>query len=201
MIYFQLFLSFFQIGLFSFGGGLAALPLIQSRLVDIRGWLTLAEFADIVTVSEMTPGPIAINAATFAGTKIAGLGGALAATLGCVLPSCIIVTLLAWLYDRYKESPAIRGALTGLRSTAAALIFSAGLSILILSFWGSGGFTLDGSSIDFTAVIMFAAGLFLLRKFKPNPIFILLGSGLLGAVCYLVEFTELFHKIGVGFYK
>ncbi|MDR1977738.1 MAG: chromate transporter [Synergistaceae bacterium] len=186
MIYLQLFWSFFQIGLFSFGGGMAAMPLIQNQVVDINGWLTLAEFTDLITISEMTPGPIAINSATFVGTQIAGLGGALVSTLGCILPSCIIVSLLAWLYGKYKELTVIKGVLAGLRPTVVALIFSAGLSILVLSFWGQGGFKWDISSTDFIAVTLFAAGLFLLREFKLNPIFIMLGSGVVGGVCYLL---------------
>ena len=95
MIYLQLFLSFLQIGAFSFGGGYAAMPLIQNQVVDLHHWLNLSEFTDLVTISQMTPGPIAINSATFVGTRIAGAPGALAATVGCVLPSCILVTLLA----------------------------------------------------------------------------------------------------------
>ena len=94
MIYLQLFWSFLQIGLFSFGGGYAALPLIQGQIVDRHGWLAMAEFTDLITISQMTPGPIAINAATFVGIKIAGPAGAAAATLGCVLPSCVIATVL-----------------------------------------------------------------------------------------------------------
>jgi len=186
MIYLQLFWSFFQIGLFSFGGGFAAMPLIQSQVVDIHGWLTLTEFTDLITISEMTPGPIAINSATFVGTQIAGLGGALVSTFGCILPSCIIVSLLAWLYEKYKELVVIKGVLAGLRPTVIALIFSAGLSILVLSFWGPDGFSWNISSIDYIAVFMFAAGLILLRKFKPNPIFIMLGSGVIGGGCYLL---------------
>ena len=95
MIYLQLFLSFLQIGLFSFGGGYAAMPLIQGQVVTAHGWLSMSEFTDLITISQMTPGPIAINSATFVGTRIAGMPGALAATAGCVLPSCILVTLLA----------------------------------------------------------------------------------------------------------
>ena len=86
MIYLQLFLSFLQIGLFSFGGGYAAIPLIQGQIVDQHGWLSMAEFTDLITISQMTPGPIAINSATFVGIKIAGLPGAAVATLGCILP-------------------------------------------------------------------------------------------------------------------
>ena len=103
MIYLKLFLSFLQIGLFSFGGGYAAMPLIQEQVVTQHGWLTMTEFTDLITISQMTPGPIAINAATFVGSKIAGVPGSVAATCGCILPSCIIVTLIAWFYLRYKK--------------------------------------------------------------------------------------------------
>ena len=102
MIYLELFLSFLQIGALSFGGGYAAMPLIQNQVVSIHGWLTMKEFTDLVTISQMTPGPIAINSATFVGIKIAGIGGAAVATLGCILPSCIIVTLIARLYLKYR---------------------------------------------------------------------------------------------------
>ena len=92
MIYLQLFLSFLQIGLFSFGGGYAAMPLIQDQVVTRYGWLSMAEFTDLITISQMTPGPIAVNSATFVGIRIAGIPGALVATFGCILPSCILVT-------------------------------------------------------------------------------------------------------------
>lgn len=186
MIYLQLFWSFFQIGLFSFGGGMAAMPLIQNQVVDLHGWLSLTEFTDLITISETTPGPIAINSATFVGTRIAGVGGALVSTLGCILPSCFIVLLLAWLYNKYNEMAVIRGVLAGLRPTVVALILSAGMSILVLAFWGTDGFTENITSIDFIAVSLFAAGFFLLRRFKLNPIFIMLGSGIIGGTCYLL---------------
>ena len=86
MLYLQLFWSFFQIGLFSIGGGYAAMPLIQNQVVDLHHWLTLSEFTDLITISQMTPGPIAINSATFVGIRIGGVGGALVSTLGCILP-------------------------------------------------------------------------------------------------------------------
>ena len=91
MIYLELLWSFFQIGLFSIGGGYAAMPLIQHQVVELHPWLTLEQFSDIITISQMTPGPIAINSATFVGLQLGGLPGALVATAGCVLPSCIIV--------------------------------------------------------------------------------------------------------------
>ena len=94
----NLFISFFKIGLFSFGGGYAALPLIQEEVVDMNSWLSLNEFNDLITISQMTPGPIAINSATFVGIRIAGLPGALAATFGCVLPSAVIVGAISYFY-------------------------------------------------------------------------------------------------------
>ena len=93
-----LFLSFIQVGLFSVGGGYAALPLIQNQIVNIQGLMTLPEFADLVTIAEMTPGPISINAATFVGTKLNGLPGALICTLGVIIPSFIICLTLAHFY-------------------------------------------------------------------------------------------------------
>ena len=104
MILLKLFLSFLQIGAFSFGGGYAAMPLIQAQVVIKYGWLTMEEFTNLITIAEMTPGPIAVNSATFVGTKIAGVPGALVATMGCILPSCIIVTLIASLYLKYRRA-------------------------------------------------------------------------------------------------
>ena len=115
MIYLQLFLSFLQIGLFSFGGGYAAMPLIQDQVVTAHGWLSMPEFTDLITISQMTPGPIAINSATFVGMKIAGVPGAVAATVGCVFPSCVIVTLLARLYLKYRDMSLLQGILGSLR--------------------------------------------------------------------------------------
>ena len=103
MIYIKLFISFLQIGLFSIGGGYAALPLIKEQIVDINGWLALQEFTDLVTIAEMTPGPIAINSASFVGNQIAGILGSIVSTIGCVTPSFIIVLILAWFYFRYRS--------------------------------------------------------------------------------------------------
>ena len=109
MMYIQLFLSFFQISLFSFGGGYAALPLIQGQVVNVHHWLSMTEFTDLITISQMTPGPIAINAATFVGMKLTGMPGAVVATLGYITPSCIIVTIIAKLYLKYREMDMLQG--------------------------------------------------------------------------------------------
>lgn len=138
MIFLQLFWSFFQIGLFSIGGGYAALPLIQAQVVDTYGWMTMTEFTDIITISQMTPGPIAINAATFVGTRIAGPAGAAVATFSCIFPSCIIVLTLAFIYYKYRNLTMVQGTLKGLQPAVVALIASAGLSILVMAFFPAG---------------------------------------------------------------
>ncbi len=137
MIYLQLFLSFLQVGMFSFGGGYAAMPLIQGQVVTGHHWISMSEFTDLITISQMTPGPIAVNSATFVGIKIAGIPGALAATFGCILPSCIIVTVIAKLYLKYRSMEVLQGVLGSLRPAVVAMIASAGISILITAFWGN----------------------------------------------------------------
>ena len=182
----QLFWSFFQIGMFSIGGGMAAMPLIQNQVVDLHRWLTLTEFTDLITIAEMTPGPIAINSATFVGIRIAGVPGALVATFGCILPSCVIVSLLAWIYFKYKELTVIQGVLTGLRPAVVALIASAGLSIFTLAIWGEAGFSINMQSINYISLLIFGVAVFILRKWKPNPIFVMVGSGIIGGAVYLL---------------
>ena len=135
MIYVQLFLSFLQVGMFSVGGGYAAIPLIQSQVVEQHGWLTMQEFTDLVTIAEMTPGPIAVNAATFVGLRIAQVSGAIVATLGCITPALIFVSLLACIYKKYKDISLLQNVLACLRPAVVAMIASAGVSILTTAFW------------------------------------------------------------------
>ena len=177
MIYLQLFWSFLQIGLFSFGGGYAAIPLIQGQIVDQHGWLSMPEFTDLVTISQMTPGPIAINSATFVGIKIAGLAGALVATLGCILPSCIIVTLIARLYLKYRSMALLQGVLGSLRPAVIALIASAGISILVTAFWGDA--VIAFAATNWVMIAIFLACLFLLLKCKLDPILVMVLAGVL----------------------
>lgn len=185
MILLELFWSFFQIGMFSFGGGMAAMPLIQHQVVDFHNWLTLTEFADLITIAEMTPGPIAINSATFVGTRVAGLQGAIISTIGCIFPSGVIVSLLAWAYFKYKGLKSIQGILCGLRPAVVALIASAGITIFVLAVWGENGFSTNPKTINYISIMLFAVALFILRKWKPNPIFVMLGSGIIGGTIYL----------------
>ena len=182
MIYIQLLWSFIQIGLFSIGGGYASLPLIEHQVVDVHGWLTASQLTDIVTISQMTPGPIALNAATFVGTRIGGLPGAIVATLGCVLPSCIIVLALAWVYTKYKDLGLLRGILAGLRPAVVALIASAWLTILISALFVNDVLPHALSDVDGIAVVLFVLSLVILRKWKPDPILVMVGSGVIGAI-------------------
>lgn len=180
MIYWQLFVSFFQIGLFSFGGGYAAMPLIRHQVVELHPWLTATQFTDIVTISQMTPGPIAVNSATFVGMQIAGLPGAVVATLGCVAPACVIVTLLAWLYYRYRSLKLMQGALAGLRPAVVAMIASAGVSLLVQAVLPQG----ISGRVDWVAAVLFAAAFAAMRWKKPNPIGVMVCCGAAGLVCY-----------------
>ena len=178
MIYLQLFLSFLQIGMFSFGGGYAAMPLIQGQVVTTHGWLTMSEFTDLITISQITPGPIAVNSATFVGLKIAGIPGAVVATVGCILPSCIIVTILARLYLKYRNLDLLQGVLKSLRPAVVAMIASAGILILKNAFWGSGG-TISLTGTEWSMVVIFGICVLLLRKTKLNPIWVMVLAGVM----------------------
>ena len=178
MIYLQLFLSFLQIGLFSFGGGYAAMPLIQGQVVTLHGWLTMSEFTDLITISQMTPGPIAVNSATFVGMKIAGIPGAVVATAGCILPSCIIVTILARLYLKYRNLDLLQGVLKSLRPAVVAMIASAGILILKDAFWENGE-SMSFAGTEWSMVMIFGICVLLLQKKKMNPIWVMVLAGVM----------------------
>lgn len=184
MIYLQLFWSFFQIGLFSIGGGYASLPLLQEQIVSIHNWLSIDEYWDIVTISQMTPGPISINAATFVGTKVGGPFGAVVATFGFVLPSVIVVSILYIIYKKYRKISAMNSILTGLRPAVIGLIASAGVFMVVSSFWKSGTFSLNFNELDFFSMIVFSTCLFAIRKYKANPLIVIFAAGAVSGVFY-----------------
>ncbi len=185
MIYLQLFLSFLQIGALSFGGGYASMPLIEAQIVTGHGWLTMTEFSDLVTIAEMTPGPIAVNAATFVGTKVAGVLGALVATAGCILPACVLVTLIARLYLKYRNLTVLQSVLGSLRPAVVAMIASAGLTILMNAFWGSRTVVL--ANTNYVMVAIFVLSFVLLRKTKLSPIAVMVLAGVLNLAASLVR--------------
>ncbi|KXU45359.1 MAG: chromate transporter [Longibaculum muris] len=185
MIYIQLFISFLQIGLFSFGGGYAAMPLIQNQVVNLHHWLSLSEFTDLITISQMTPGPIAINSATFVGEKIAGVPGAIVATLGCIMPSIIIVTIIAYFYMKYRDLDSLQSVLKTLRPAVVAMIASAGVSILVTAFFGESGLIVM-KNLKIQMVVIFVICMVLLMKFKMSPVFVMILAGILNVMQYFL---------------
>ena len=186
MIFWDLFLCFLKIGAFSFGGGYAALPLIKEQIVDLHHWLSMVEFTDLVTISQMTPGSIAINAATFVGIRIAGVPGAVIATLGCVLPPCLIVTLVTRFYLRYREMSLLQGVFAYLRPAVVGLIALSGVDILVSALWGpAGGFCLAETDLELAGI--FVLCLFLCLRFRMNPITVIALSGAMKIMIFLLR--------------
>jgi len=180
-----LYWEFCKIGLFCVGGGYASLPWIQAAVVDDYHWLTMTEFIDIFTISQMTPGPIGINAATFVGTKIAGTPGAIAATLGFITPSLILCLLITYLMKKYGELSVIKGTLNGLRPAVVALICTAGLSFIWLSLWNTETMPTDFADFDIKGIIILLLAMIAVRK-KVSVITLLFGSGIAGLILGLL---------------
>ena len=182
MLYLELFLTFFQIGLFGFGGGYAMLSMIQGEVVTSHGWLSSAEFTDIVAISQMTPGPIGINSATYVGYTAAinagyshawGILGSVIATFAVVLPSFIIVLLLAKVYSRWKEHPIFRGVMSGLRPAVLGLIGTAAL-----------GLATPENFIDWKSFVICIAAFIALYLKKLGPFSVLGIGALVGLLIY-----------------
>lgn len=184
MLLFKLFFAFIQVGLFSVGGGYAAIPLIQEQIVNIYGLMTLEEFTDLITVAEMTPGPISINSATFVGMRLAGIPGVLLCSIGCIIPSFIICLTLAHFYYKYRTVSGVQVVLGSLRPAVVALIGSAGASILILGLFQTDFKNIVLENLHFVELGIFVTALFILRKFKVSAITIILGSGVVGTIVY-----------------
>lgn len=179
MIYLLLFWEFAKVSIFCVGGGYASMPLIQDCVVDTYHWLTLSEFVDIFTISQMTPGPIGINAATFAGMKIAGIGGAVVATLGFVTPSFFICILVGRLYLRYGDIGVICGILNGLRPAVVALICAAGMGFITLALWNEETLPKNPANVDYIGLVMLFITLVAVRR-KVGVIKLLTWSGVGG---------------------
>lgn len=187
MLLIKLFFSFLQVGLFSVGGGYAAIPLIQDQIVNVHGLMTLAEFTDLITIAEMTPGPISINSSTFVGTRLAGPFGATICTLGCIIPSFVICLTLAHFYYKYRNFTGVQTVLSSLRPAVVALIGSAGVSILLLALFNSDIKSLNLGDFRIIEFGLFIGCLYLLRKYKANAISIIFGSGVVGTIMYLIQ--------------
>ena len=174
-----------QVGMFSVGGGYAAIPLIQDQIVNILQLMSIEEFSDLIAIAEMTPGPISINSSTFVGMQLGGIPGVLVVcTLGCIIPSFVICLSLAHFYYKYRSFSGIQIVLASLRPAVVALIASAGFSILALGIFKDGVAAV--ANLQYIELSLFAVCLFLLRKYKVNPILIILGSSVVGTLLYLI---------------
>lgn len=168
----NLFTTFFKIGLFSFGGGYAMLPMIQREVVDINGWLTSESFLNIIGISQATPGPIAINTATYVGYKTSGVVGSMFATLGVIMPSVIIVYIIARLFMKFKDGIYVQSVLKFIRLGAIGLIAAAALSLMGDVF------------VNIQSILIFAMAFFASYKLKMDPILMIVSAGLIGFIIF-----------------
>ena len=182
MILLELLICFLQIGLFSIGGGYATIPLIQQQVVFLHPYLSMQEFTDIITISQMTPGPLAVNTSTFVGMKIAGLGGAIVASVGCVFFGIVLSLSLYKFFQTHRSEP-ILAVLDGLKASSIGLIASAASTVLILAFFGAGGQLLL-ANLNVIAIPIFLILLFISYKYKLNSMWILVISGFIGLIIY-----------------
>ncbi len=185
MILIDLFVQFLFIGILAFGGGYAVLPLIQQQCVLGNGWLTMTEFSDLLTISQITPGPIAINSATFVGMKVAGIGGAIAATLGFLIPPFIVVSLLFFIFKKYGKLTFMQDLLDGLKPGVVALIAVAAFDVLRDSLWGANAISL--ATTDFFAAGLALVAFIVLRKWKVGVIRTILACGGVGVLWELAS--------------
>lgn len=193
MIYFRLFLEFLKVGLFTIGGGLASLPFLED-MAETTGWFTHQQLADMVAISESTPGPIGINMATYVGfttlsgatgSVLEGILGSVVATLGFIFPSVIIVTIVSRFLKKFSENVLVKGAFYGLRAVSVALICAALVSVIKISLINIPLFQETGAILDLISIpglILAAAVYFIIKKWNPHPVFILGGSAVVGIV-------------------
>ncbi len=189
MIFWQLFSSFFVIGLFGFGGGYGMLSLIQNTVIDKYGWISVADFTDIVAISQMTPGPIGINSATYIGyTAVTNAGygnamavaGSLLASFAVMLPSFILMLTVSIFFMRYSNHPAVRNVLRWLKPIVVGLLAAAVLSLLNKENFG------DGDLQIILSVLLFAGALYMTYFKKQSPILIIILAGIVGGIIYSI---------------
>ena len=189
MIFLELFGIFFLIGLFTFGGGYAMIPLIEAQVIS-KGWMDASQLYDFIAVSEVTPGPFAINIATFVGSSQAGFLGAVCATLGVILPSFIVILLLATLLAKFSQSKYIKGAVNGVKPIIIALISSTVILLMVKSFFFGGNSLSSPFAFDrktFTLFILLTSFVYIYKfvlKKNFNTILLLIFSGLLGILVF-----------------
>ncbi len=181
MIYLKLFLTFFKIGLFTFGGGYAMLPLIQAE-VEANAWIQAEDFINFVAISESTPGPFAINISTFVGADVGGFFGALVSTLGVVMPSFIIILVVARCYAKFKSNVIVKGCMSGLKPAAIGLIASAVITMAVTVFFEGNLNTAVFTTVPFYLSLAIFTIMSVVSFLKVHPIIIITASAVLGIV-------------------
>ncbi|MGD9761692.1 MAG: chromate transporter [Candidatus Izemoplasmatales bacterium] len=180
----ELFITFFKIGIFTFGGGYAMIPLITEEVIT-KGWLTSEQLMDFIAISESTPGPFAINIATFIGYNQQGVLGSILTTFGVVLPSFIIILIIAKAFHKFASNKYVVGFLSGVKPVIVGIIFSVAVGFLLKSIFNIS--VLELSEIDFkwSTLLIFACVFLMTRIWKKiHPIFIILVSGMMGLIIY-----------------
>lgn len=172
--------TFIKIQLLSFGGGHASIPVVQTEIVEIKHWMTIKEFSDLLAMDELTPGPLAINCATFVGKKLAGLPGSIAATIGCVIPSCVIALIFSKMYKKHFQNKLFVNEMKSLRFAVVALLAVTALTMAGASLYNQGNFMIGN-------ILIFAISLFLFYKYRPNPIYVILLGGVLGIAFNMIK--------------
>lgn len=192
MIFFKLFLTFFEIGLFTFGGGYAMISIVFEKVLE-HGWLTEAELLNIIAVSESTPGPIAVNMATFVGSTQGGFFGSACATLGVVLPSFIIILLISAVLKNFLKYEGVKAFLTGVRPCVVALILGTSIKLFATNLVGFVSLKSGAPTPDLCGLIIFALvalGSFAYKKWKgkkPSPVVVIVASAFLGMILYSIK--------------
>lgn len=184
MIYFELFINFFFIGLTSIGGGLSTIPLMTEILTS-KGWMIQTEIIDMIAVSEMTPGPIGINMATFAGNKAAGILGGVVATLGLVAPSIIIIIIVAHFYSKYKDNEYVNSTMKIIRPVVTGLIAAVCANLAIISLFNIEFIRETGSFFQIFNLLPILIGItvFIANfKFKVHPVILIVSSAVIGII-------------------
>ena len=182
MLYLQLFYTFFKIGLFGFGGGYAMLSMIQGEVVTRHGWVTSQEFTDIVAISQMTPGPIGINSATYVGfTATGSVWGSIIATLAVVLPSFILMLAISKFFLKYQKHPVVEAVFSGLRPAVVGLLASAALVLMNAENFSSPKEDMYSFIIS---CLIFLVAFIGTRKYKINPILMIVACGIAGLILY-----------------
>ena len=182
MIYLELFVTFFMIGAFTFGGGYAMLPLIQEE-VAAKGWIDSAALVDFVAISESTPGPFAINMATYVGSEVGGFFGAVCTTFGVVLPSFVVILIVAKCYDKFRQSKVVQGCMSGLKPAVVGFIGSAVLSVGITVLFPAGWTVAVFTSLSFYIALAITGLMLVLAFKKAHPILIISLSAAIGIAC------------------